>query len=133
MNNLAQVAEFSLRTGWSGLLAGVISGAWIGLYFHQTDWLGGYGSFRRRLTRLGHIAFFGLGFVNIFFGLSLEYSHLPVPSATICAWMLAAGLVLMPLCCFLSAWREPFRHAFPLPVTAVGGGILLFLLQWGKG
>ena len=31
--------------------------------------MGGYGSFRRRLTRLGHIAFFGLGFVNLFYGL----------------------------------------------------------------
>ena len=40
------------------MLAGVLSGMAMGLFFHQDGWLGGYGSFRRRLLRLGHIAFY---------------------------------------------------------------------------
>jgi hypothetical protein len=55
----------NLLVGWVGMLGGVISGTLIGLFFKREDWMGGYGWFRRRLTRLGHISFFGLGFLNI--------------------------------------------------------------------
>jgi hypothetical protein len=57
----------NLVGGWIGILAGVLSGALIGLFFHQDSWMGGYASYRRRLMRLGHVAFFGLGFLNIAF------------------------------------------------------------------
>jgi hypothetical protein len=40
------------------------------------------------------------------------------------------GLVTMPLCCFLTAWRKPFRYLFPLPVAAVVAGIVAFLIGW---
>ena len=33
----------------------------------REDWLGGYGSFKRRLYRLAHISFFGLAIVNLMF------------------------------------------------------------------
>jgi len=55
------IASVNLTAGWLGILAGVVSGCAIGLFFHRADWLGGYASFRRRMTRLGHISFFGLG------------------------------------------------------------------------
>ncbi|MBM4184808.1 MAG: hypothetical protein FJ207_11450 [Gemmatimonadetes bacterium] len=60
----------SLIAGWAGMLGGVVAGAVIGLFFENEDWMGGYASFRRRLTRLGHVAFFGLGYVNILFALT---------------------------------------------------------------
>ena len=50
-----------IKAGWLGMLLGVLSGAIIGLFFHREDWMGGYGSYRRRLTRLGHISFFWAG------------------------------------------------------------------------
>ncbi len=62
---------FSLRAGWLGMLGGVLSGAVIGLFFLKPDWMGGYGSQPRRLVRLGHISFFGIGLINLFFALSL--------------------------------------------------------------
>jgi len=34
------------------------------------NWLGGYGSWPRRMLRLGHIAFFGLGIINLAFALT---------------------------------------------------------------
>jgi hypothetical protein len=61
----------NLIAGWLGMLAGVLSGAVLGLFFHREDWMGGYGSYRRRLARLGHIAFFGLGFLNLIFAASI--------------------------------------------------------------
>lgn len=47
----------NLVGGWLGMLAGVLSGALVGLFFYRDDWMGGYDSWRRRLTRLGHISF----------------------------------------------------------------------------
>jgi hypothetical protein len=57
------LATYNLLVGWVAMLAGVLSGAAIGLFFHQEEWLGGYGAYRRRMTRLGHISLFGLGFL----------------------------------------------------------------------
>jgi hypothetical protein len=112
------------------MLLGGVSGAIIGLFFHRDDWMGGYDSYRRRLTRLGHISFFGLGFINLFFGLTviaLSLSGGLIPLAGRC---LIIGAVTMPLCCFLSAWRRPYRHLFFIPVISVLTGIVLLLYSW---
>ena len=42
----------------------------LGMFFHGENWLGGYASFKRRMYRLGHISFFGLGAVNMLFCLT---------------------------------------------------------------
>jgi hypothetical protein len=39
---------------------------------------------------------------------------------------LIAGSVLMPVACFLTAWRPGLRHLFPLPVLLLGGAAALF-------
>ena len=139
----------NLVGGWLGMLAGVLSGAVVGLFFHRDDWMGGYGSYRRRLTRLGHISFFGLGFLNLVFvatstQLFLDricLALLTVLSIAGCAILLyvmlygvalIVGAVTMPLCCFLSAWRKPLRCLFSVPVFAVTTGILSILVGWWK-
>jgi hypothetical protein len=45
---------------WIGILLGFIAGAVLGLFFHDENWMGGYSSWRRRMSRLGHISFFAL-------------------------------------------------------------------------
>jgi hypothetical protein len=120
----------NLIGGWLGMLAGVLSGGVVGLFFYRDEWMGGYGSWRRRLTRLGHISFFGLGFLNLMFAatagqLLLAGSYLKVASVG-----LLVGAITMPICCFLSAWRKPMRHLFPIPVVAVTAGIVAILAGW---
>jgi hypothetical protein len=117
--------------GWIGMFAGVISGAIIGLFFHQEGWLGGYSSFRRRITRLGHISFWGLGFINVMFALSVRAVELPIMSMRVASLGFMLGLVTMPLCCFLTAWRKSFRFLFPVPVICVLLGVLSVLIGWG--
>ena len=117
----------NLFAGWAGLLAGVLSGAILGLFFHRDDWMGGYDSYRRRLARLGHISFFGLGFVNILFGLTVATLGLTGPYLGLASRCLLVGAVTMPTVCFLSAWRKPWRHLFPIPVASVFVGISLLL------
>jgi hypothetical protein len=122
----------NLIGGWLGVLAGVLSGAVIGLLFHRDDWMGGYGSYRRRLTRLGHISFFGLGLLNLLFAATSAQLYLRGNYLAIASWALVAGAITMPVCCFLSAWRKPLRHLFPIPVLSVTAGILSILVGWWK-
>lgn len=121
------ITRIMLVAGWWGMLGGVLSGAALGLFFHRDAWMGGYGSFRRRLMRLGHISFFGLGFLNLLFAATHHLAGLPEAWAAVAAGALIVGAVAMPACCFLSAWRKPFRHLFAVPVTGVFTGIVATL------
>ncbi len=116
----------NLYAAWIAFLLGILAGAAQGLFFHREQWLGGYGSWRRRLLRLGHISFFGLGLLNMSFALTARSlgitSGLAAPG-----WLLVVGLATMPLVCYLSAFKEVFRHAFFIPVLSVALGVVLFL------
>jgi len=108
------VASLNWAGGWSLVLAGFASGAGLGLGFHRPGFLGGYGSLRRRLTRLGHIALIALGILNLLFAL-LPPGDPELARIAGALWL--AGGLAMPTVCFLTAWRLPFRHAFALPVV----------------
>ncbi len=120
--------SMNMTVGWLGFGAGAVSGALIGLRFHAEEWMGGYGAFRRRLLRLGHIACFGVGFLNVLFALSAVH---PGAGAAV-HWgglALAWAQVAMPLVCFLTAWRAEFRHLFSIPVLLIGTGICGMVLN----
>ena len=116
----------NFNAGWWLILAAFLSGAVIGLGFHREEFLGGYGSFRRRLLRLGHIALAALGMLNVVYGLSPEPNG-PAAPAALPGALLLAGAVAMPLVCFLSAWRMPFRRLFFIPVTLLLAAVVLIL------
>lgn len=118
----------NLVLGWLSVLAGIVSGAIVGLFFHRDDWMGGYNSFRRRMTRLGHISFFGFAFLNLMFATTAIPLGLDHFSLEIASFALIAGTISMPACCFLTAWRKPLRHLFPIPVSAALIAILAILL-----
>jgi hypothetical protein len=127
---MEQPWAISLAAGWIGMFGGAISGAVLGLFFHDDQWLGGYGSFRRRLLRLGHIAFFGLGFVNVLCGLTLRALPIAADYAAAASGGLLLAAVAMPLCCFLAAWHKPLRHLFPIPVLGLFVGLAGLLTGW---
>lgn len=118
--------QVNLIAGWLGFLLGAVSGAWLGLRFHREDWLGGYASFSRRMLRLGHIACFGLGLINILFALSAGRI---TPAGNVASVALIVGLVTMPVNCFLTAGRPAFKSLFFIPVTAVSAGIVATLFS----
>ena len=125
-----ETAELNILVGWAAMLMGVLSGASIGLFFHVDSWAGGYASFRRRMLRLAHISFFGIGFVNVMFGLTLQALQLTGPAVAVGSLGLIVGVITMPLCCYLTAWRKIFRHLFPVPVLSVATGIVGILYGW---
>ncbi len=119
--------KLHLWSAWAGVLAGMLSGAAMGLLFHREDWLGGYNSWPRRMLRLGHISFFGIAFLNFVFAATVLIAARPHY-----AWaspMLLAGAVLMPSVCALAAWKKPLRHLFPLPVICLAGAVSLIVWQ----
>ena len=124
------IASLNILVGWIAMLAGAISGAVLGLFFDRDGWAGGYGSFRRRMLRLGHISFFGIGFLNLLFGLTLTAVSLPPTHSRIASAGFLVAVIAMPACCFLTAWKKPLRHLFPFPVLAVLAGIVPVLLGW---
>ncbi len=104
--------------GWSSIILAFVTGAIIGLGFHKPGYLGGYDSLRRRMVRLGHIALAALGLFNVVYSLS------PWPVVGTVAEQIATpawviGCFLMPVVCFLTAWRTNFRHLFALPVVSL--------------
>ena len=120
----------NLIAGWSGFLAGAVTGALMGLFFHRENWLGGYGSFPRRMLRLGHIACFGLGLINILFALTA--ATLPLsPRADAASLLLVVGMITMPTTCFLTSWKRRFRHLFFIPAGSTLVGIACLLLCFG--
>jgi len=106
---------------------GLLSGAIIGLFFHLESFAGGYASFRRRMLRLGHVAFFGLGILNVIFALTLMATDITPSNPMLASISLIAAAVLMPTVCFLTAWKRSFRHIFALPVAGVAITLLLLL------
>ena len=113
----------NITAAWFGFALGCISGAVPGLFFHKQDWLGGYTSWPRRLIRLGHISFFGIGFLNLGMGLTSKVLGAASPAASI---LILVGAVAMPAVCYASAFRPAFRHLFFIPAGSVLLSIILF-------
>lgn len=116
----------NITAAWIGFLLGSISGAIPGLFFHNPDWLGGYTSWPRRLTRLGHISFFGIGFLNL--GMGLTGNMLGVESG-VASILMIVGAIAMPTVCYASAFRPAFRHLFFIPAGSVLLSTLLFIFS----
>ncbi|UCH82564.1 MAG: hypothetical protein JSW50_08740 [Candidatus Latescibacterota bacterium] len=128
-----KVGEINLIAGWVGILCGVVAGAGVGVFFHRESWAGGYASFERRMLRLAHISFFGLGFINLAFGATTRIGGIIISNSGIASVLFIVAAITMPLCCYLTAWRQSFRHLFPVPVICVAAGIIVTLSGWSSG
>lgn len=123
------VPQVNLVAAWAGILLGFLSGLALGSFFHREDWLGGYASFKRRLYRLAHISFFGLGVVNLLFYFTARQF------AVHSLWMLVAsagfiaGAVTMPLCCLVMAHFPKARPLFAVPVLSLAAGGIITLME----
>ena len=124
----AGAAHSNLVFAWLWILAGFLSGMIIGLKFQDPNWLGGYSSFKRRMHRLAHISFFGLGAVNLFFYLSVK----DTPLAQSGVWASRAfiiGGIAMPVCCWLMASQPKTQPLFAIPVLSLVSAAVLTLVQ----
>ena len=118
----------NLILAWLWILLGFISGMALGMFFHGENWLGGYGSFKRRMYRLGHISFFGLGAVNLLFCLTVQNFSLAGQLVSVASWAFIVGAITMPVCCVVMAHFPKAHLIFAVPVVSlIAGGILTLM------
>jgi hypothetical protein len=122
----------NLALAWLWILLGFASGMVLGLFFHDENWLGGYGSFKRRMYRLGHISFFGLGAVNLLFCLTVQNFSLGGALIHFASLAFMAGAMAMPLCCLVMAHFPKARMLFAVPVISLIAGGILTLMEVAK-
>lgn len=122
--------EYNIAASWIAMAVGSFWGAALGVFFHRDDFLGGYESFRRRLLRLGHIACFGLAFVNLGFAFTATEGFVAADAVAIPGTAFVIALITMPLACAIVSWRKEARHLFAIPVAATVVGIGWTL--WGS-
>jgi hypothetical protein len=107
------VERLNWYVGWGLILSAFATGSLLGLFYHDDNFWGGYASFRRRIVRLGHISQAALGMLNVLYALAGTGDNLPASLGFV------VGGLAMPLVCFLTGWRKPFRYLFVVPVAAL--------------
>lgn len=121
--------HLNLFIAWFWILLGFVAGMVLGMFFHGENWLGGYASFKRRMYRLAHISFFGLGAVNLLFWLTMQKISAVEPLADIASGALIIGAITMPLCCIVMAHFPKAHLIFAVPVVSlIVGGVLTLTL-----
>jgi len=121
--------HLNLALAWLWILLGFASGMVLGLFFHREDWLGGYASFKRRMYRLAHIFFFGLGAVNLLFWLTMKTLSASSLFLAVASWAFVVGAIAMPFCCVVMANFPRSRMLFAVPVVSLITGGLSTLLE----
>ncbi|MEI8288086.1 MAG: hypothetical protein WCH99_01325 [Verrucomicrobiota bacterium] len=122
-----ETAQINLLLAWLWILLGFASGMVMGIFFHRENWLGGYASFQRRMYRLGHISFFGLGGLNLMFCFTARHFMLPGPMTQIASLAFFTGAIAMPVCCAIMAGFPKATMIFSVPVVSlITGGVLVF-------
>lgn len=124
--------QINLAAAWLGILLGFLSGLVLGLFFHRENWLGGYASFPRRMYRLAHISFFGLGAVNLLFYFTAQKFPADSPAIGSASMAFIVGAISMPLCCIVMANCPKTRMLFAIPVLSLVAGGVLTVLQITK-
>ena len=120
--------EINLVMAWIWILLGFLSGLGLGLFFQREGWLGGYASHKRRLLRLCHISFFGLGFVNFCFYFTAHAIGMSGAILQLASWSLIVGAISMPLCCVVMAFFHRSLPLFSVPVINLLIGAIFTVL-----
>jgi hypothetical protein len=120
--------------GWISLVVGIATGLVMGLWSFDGPvavpaWLGEYAETPRRLARLGHIAFVGLGILNLLLAHELPRSALGSTGKGVASIAMNTGNILLPLTLFAAAAWPPAKYAMTLPATCVF--VALCLAAWG--
>ncbi|MEZ5274858.1 MAG: hypothetical protein R3F07_00595 [Opitutaceae bacterium] len=119
---------------WFCLVLGAGTGLVMGIWSFDGPvrvpaWLGDYGETSRRLARLGHIAFFGIGMLNLFVVAELRRIHLSRLLARVALMAMNFGNIFLPLSLFLAAGFRPLKYFMSVPATLVF--VALVIVAWG--
>ena len=116
--------------GFTSLLIGVASGMMLGLWSFGgpvpvPESIGGYGELPRRFLRLGHIAFFGLGLINLAIAGHWRRLDLDRPAARRALRLMNLGNLGLPPLLLAAAWQPTLLYLMPIPVVCVFAALAL--------
>ena len=109
---------------WISLALGALSGLMLGLWSFDGPvevpaWLGGYTGTSRRLARLAHISFFGLGILNLLVARELPRCALRERGRMVASIAMNFGNAFLPLTLLAAAVYQPIKYAMCFPSLAV--------------
>ena len=112
------------------MAVGAITGLVMGLWSFDgpvpvPGWLGDYGSTARRLVRLGHIACFGVGILNLLLAAEAERKAFLGSTSRWASRLMNLGNIGLPLGLFVAAVVPPTKYLLALPAMAVTISLLL--------
>ena len=110
--------------GLSSMALGAATGLVMGMWSFAgpvpvPEMLGEYDAVPRRLARLGHIALFGLGILNLLLARALSGLDLGRGQRRVAAWAMNFGNIFLPLTLFAAAAWHPLKYTMPLPAISV--------------
>ena len=116
--------------GWTSLAVGVAVGLVMGLWSFDGPlpppaWIGEYADTSRRLVRLGHIAFIGLGLIDILLERELSRSALAPATRGVASWAMVIGNVLLPIALIAAAAYHPLKYFMAIPASSVFVALVL--------
>jgi hypothetical protein len=119
---------------WSGFCVGAASGMIMGLWAFDgpiSPPVGfvDYGETSRRLMRLGHIAFFGIGYLNLLLAGELPSLGLGQAGKRTAARSMNIANIVLPLTLMAAAAYPPLKYLLPVPATSALAA--LCLVAWG--
>ena len=120
--------------GWASLAVGIAVGLVIGLWSFDGPmatpaWIGEYADTSRRLIRLGHIAFIGLGMLNILLAQELTRTSLGSRARHVASTAMIAGNLFLPVFLIGAALWRPLKYLMGIPATCVF--VAMVLTAWG--
>ena len=124
--------------GFISLLLGVASGMILGLWSFGgpilvPESIGDYGDLPRRFLLLGHIAFFGLGLINLAVAGHWRRLELSRPAARRALKFMNLGNLGLPPLLLAAAWQPALLYLMPIPVACVFAALALCVLGACRG
>jgi hypothetical protein len=108
----------NLAFGWIWITMGFLTGAALGMGFHKEQFMGGYNSWPRRLSRLNVLI--------ALTGMMLGDLHTTTNIWVVMSWAFIIGAAAMPICCFIAARWKGAKSIFAVPVLSLTlGGVLI--------
>ena len=120
--------------GWCSFVLGITAGLIMGMWSFNgplpvPEFLGEYDDVSRRLARLGHIAFFGLGIINLLLARELPRLTLKPTIRRVASAAMNFGNLFLPLTLLAAAAYHPLKYLMPIPATSVF--VALVIMAWG--
>lgn len=124
--------------GFTSLALGVASGMVIGLWsfggpLPVPEAIGDYGDLPRRFLRLGHIAFFGLGLINLALAGHCGRLAFTASARRRALMLMNLGNIGLPPLLSLAVWQPLLLYLMPIPVVCVFAALALAVTAAWRG